>query len=771
MSADSPKPSPLLVPILLIFALAVLFFLAALVLFVTKTPTSEVATNTPVFVTITSAPSLTPSNTSTITLTPRPTWTLRPSSTATRTPLPTDTATPTLIKTITPAKPAQYNTFYQLKPWTLSEQTNAIELMQANTVLKPTNANFQALAYAESEAILRFPEALEASSWEWDRAYNWVRINNPNGIASYSDLFEAAITSGQVRVSDLPTWFATHETRLALNVASQTPMPGELSRALLELTGAGSAYLWLVETPTGTTIYPLFNDIDYEQPHTNNYSYADFTADAAPDVVFFRQSTPGSTTFFPPRIFDLSGSPPTELSIQDQPPMDFGLEPSTSTQVVSSTMQGSTFRMTSLLMPSCPAYASQDYIWQAGSFSVTPFAYSLEPVFDLRAYCEDVLDTATASWGPNAAITVAEAMLEIWPPELDTQGHPYPPDAYDQLRYRLGILYALANKPDDSVRILNEIVNEPIVPDSSWVTPSNDFLRVYQRPEDLLLACQQAQYCNLHDALITMIQYSNTDDPAMALQFLQSHGLVTRSSGWLDFDGDGVDERWIVIQPKPGAKLEYWILSQAEAGTQATFVKGLEPGDGLPYPHEPAGTVPVWQFEPRIGFILKRLPETREAYVEWVDVEYARPTVIRDGYIKAVNDLMSGTNPEIVISDLLELYNSPRFKGDCIAFNICDQFHYTMGLTYDLLAQQGNAIDQYLWVWRNYAQSTFTTLARLKLDYFPLPTYTFTPVPTSTTAPTRTPTATRTITPTPTKTATFTASPSPTGTSSPTATH
>ncbi len=266
----------------------------------------------------------------------------------------------------------------------------------------------------------------------------------------------------------------------------------------------------------------------------------------------------------------------------------------------------------------------------------------------------------------------------------------------------------------------------------------------------------------------TMVAYSQASDPAQALQYLQSHGLVTRSSGWFDFDSDGEDERWMVIQPKPEAKLEYWILAQGTAGVQAVFVKGLEPGDGLPYEHEPAGTVPVMQFEPRIGFILQRVPETGEAYIEWVDVEYARPTVILDGYIQSVNELMTGTDPAIVLEKLLELYNSPRFKGDCIAFIICDQFHYTMALTYDLLGQQGNAIDQYLWVWRNYTQSPFSLLPRLKLDYFPLPTYTFTPVPTNTKAPTFTPTSTRTITPTPTPSATFTASPTATETPTPT---
>ncbi len=771
MANGSSKSAPLLYFVLIFFGLAVLMFVVMSARYFSRPAANPTPTNSPVFVTLTASSTQTPSATSTITLTPRPTWTLRPSSTATQTPLPTNTTTPTLIRTITPAKPAQYNTFYELKPWDLSQQSLTIEQLAANTILKPSNAAFQALAYSESEGILRFPQSLEATSWQWDRAYNFLRINDPLGITLYSDLIESAITSGQVRAADLPTWFNTYETRITLEVAPLPPQPGELGRELIELKAEGSAYLWLVESPTGTNIYPLLNDVDYTLPHQNAFSYADLTDDTAPELVIYRAQTPGSTLLVPPHIFNLTALPPLELPQQEQVPMDFDLEPDTDVEVISDTVDIGTLRVTSVLLPACPAYVSQDYTWEDIRFMVAPLSYKLVPVYDLRAYCEDVLAAATAGWGPEAALTVATTMLEIWPPETDTAGHPYPDDAYDQLRYQIGVLYALADQPSEAINMMSEIINTPVVPDSSWVTPAEEFLRIYQQPPDLLSACQTAQYCNLHDALITMVQYSSTDDPSQALQYLQANGLTTRSSGLTDFDADGQQERWMVIQPKPGAKLEYWILSRMQSGVQAVFVKVLEPGETLPYLHEPAESIPVYEFELHQGFILERLPDSLEAYIKWVDVEYARPTIILDGYNQAMQDLMSGTDPSIVLASLLDIYSSPRFKGDCIAFNICDQFHYTLALTYDLLGQQGNAIDEYLWVWRNYGASPYATMARLKLDYFPLPTYTRSPVPTGTKAPTRTPTPT---TQTPTSTASYTPSmtptPTPTATSTDTAT-
>ncbi len=767
MSTGSSKPSPYLIPVLVFFILAILVFLGVLINYFTHPtpslrPTVIVGSATP-----TAIISPTPSTTSTITLTPRPTWTLRPSSTSTLTPTSTNTTTPTLIRTITPAKPANFNDRYELKPWDLAQQDRTIELLKANALLKPSEAAFRALAFVEGEAYLRFPQALESTSWRWDRAFNLLRINDPQGIKLYSDLISSGITSGQVRASDLPAWFALYETRLDLQISSLDPQPGELGRELVELIGNGTAYLWLIETPAGTSIYPLLNDLNFDQPHENTYLYDDLTGDTTPELVIYRNTDPNGTSLVEPHIFDLSVIQPVELPIQDQIPVDFGVSIQMTAEKVAGIQGENQLQVTYTLLPACPAYVSQQYQWNGSEFTVTPLDYKLVPSPDNLAFCAVVLDQAISNWGPEAAINVASAMLELWPPETDTQGHPFPPDAYDQLRFRLAVLYALADQPDEAIRIMSEIISTPIVSDSEWVTPAEQFIRLYSSPADVFTACQQTPFCNLRDALRTSVQNSTTKDPALAIQYLQNHGVTIRSSGLLDFDGDGQIEHWLIIQPKPENKLEFWILNpMPDEQIQAVFVQVLEAGTFLPYIHEPAGSIPVIEFELQKGFIFKHITGSGEAYIQWVDVEFARPSIIQDGYIGAVNSLFDGAEPMTIRGKLLELYNSPRFKGDCIAFNICDQFHYALALANDLAGEQGSAIDEYLWVWRNYGSSPFTTMARLKLDYFPLPTYTRTPIPTNTVAPTRTPTLspTPTLTRTPTATRTPTSTPTPTNT-------
>ena len=156
MSTGSSKPSPYLIPVLIFFILAILLFLGMLINYFTHPAPGLNPTIIPVSITPTAIISPTPSNTSTVTLTPRPTWTLRPSSTSTLTPSPTNTTTPTLIRTITPAKPANFNDRYELKPWDLAQQGRTIELLKANTILKPSDSAFHALALAEGEAYISF---------------------------------------------------------------------------------------------------------------------------------------------------------------------------------------------------------------------------------------------------------------------------------------------------------------------------------------------------------------------------------------------------------------------------------------------------------------------------------------------------------------------------------------------------------------------------------------------------------------------------------------
>lgn len=478
MAAGTSKRIPLIYFLMAALILAVLLFSGAMINFIANPPTTPTATS--IYVTSTLIPTFTATSTttSTITPTPRPTWTLRPSSTVTITPTPSPTSTSTLIRTITPARPAQYNDRYRLKTWELSDATRTIELLKASTTLNKLNIWYRALAYAEGEFILRFPQALNVTPWRWDQAYNLARLLDPRAMLLYAGLIQSAIASEQVRSSDLPSWFSLYETRLTLQISPLPPQPGELGRQLIEITGVGSIYLWLVENPAGTSVYPLYNDFDFDHPHENTSFYNDLTGDGSPELVIYRTVTPGSSQVTLPHIFDLSHSPPVELTLQQQLPIDFGMEPHTEAEAISNETGGSDLSMTSLLFPACPTTITQVYHWNGQQFEAYPLQYKLVPPSGLLAYCEIVLNEASAGWGPEASVTIATPLLAVWPPQADINNHPYPADAYDGLRYRLAIEYALAGQQTEAVSFMSDIVNAPSSPIRPGSTLPNNSYRL-----------------------------------------------------------------------------------------------------------------------------------------------------------------------------------------------------------------------------------------------------------------------------------------------------
>ena len=118
-----------------------------------------------------------------------------------------------------------------------------------------------------------------------------------------------------------------------------------------------------------------------------------------------------------PHIYDLSVSPPLELAIQDQFPVDFGLEPQTSAEVLTSPANVNVLQWIFTIQPACPAHVTQEYSWMEDRFLPSTLHYELNPVRDLGAYCEEVLNQASRGWGPDEAIVIANSMLEIWPPD------------------------------------------------------------------------------------------------------------------------------------------------------------------------------------------------------------------------------------------------------------------------------------------------------------------------------------------------------------------
>ena len=89
------------------------------------------------------------------------------------------------------------------------------------------------------------------------------------------------------------------------------------------------------------------------------------------------------------------------------------------------------------------------------------------------------------------------------------------------------------------------------------------------------------------------------------------------------------------------------------------------------------------------------------------------PNKFQDGLNAAKLDLFTGTSPELVLDDLLALQESPGLL--CRSTWSCDEYYYLVGLAAELAGKRNVAVEYYLKLWRDYSNSPYTTMARLKL--------------------------------------------------------
>lgn len=719
--------------------------------------------------TLTQAPSPTssPTLTSTPTRTPRPTWTLEPTSTSTQTftPAPTGTATP--LPTLTPATPYKYNNFYKLSTWAPDQANLMVEQLQSypdalfpepKDHQNPTYlANFTYATIAQREALLRFPSSAYAPAWRWSLAYNLARIDDIQAGAQYATLITEGLNSRHANLTSLPAWFSQQEPHLKLSLTPLTPMPGYLSSQVVFIQGNGGTFLWLLETPNGFQAHMLDSRFDFSHPIDSHFFTGDLTQDGSTDITIFYSPSPDNLVFTTPRVFNLSRIPPVELAFQPTLLLNIGVDYKNDWSI-----QGNQLRFTGSLFPSCPLQIQRTYHWNGSLLEAANPQFQIHPDPSLLSECQMDIDHSALFWGPDVTAQLMEPLATPWPPKTDTHGHPYPIDAHDEWIYQMGIEYALAGKQDQAVQKLTTVIKEPIIPESRWIIPANQFLQAYQKPDGLYRACIQAAPCDPHRALQQVVYTIPLSDYGSIPMILERFGVAQRSSGFFDFENDGETERWILVRHRPQDKLEFWILFRRPDRIQAVFVDTVDTSNPAPRYHDPAEKPPIIQIKTKQGFIVHRIPGTQEAYLTYVTVAFTPTTFTIDTLDNAQNALFSGTNPAQVRDTLVQLQDASKFN--CLNYRICDRFTYILGLANELSGHPQDAIDAYLLLWRSQPSSPFTIMARLKLQAIPL----------SSPTPTRTPTGTQSVTPNPspatTGTPTMTSTITPSGTVSVTVT-
>jgi hypothetical protein len=722
---------------------------------VTQTPTAS-ATFTP-----TPAVTLTPS----ITPTPRPTFTPTPSLTPTETTTPTITPTPTGPPFPTQARPIPGFLGYKLQPWSPDQAQQLIDLLEyypnrlSTNARGPDNAGFYEsftyAALAEQEALLRFPDAPQVKKWRWNLAYDLARTGNSQALDRYADLIVKALNQGEITPPGLSAWFHAQEPRLSLYLIQLKPPAGFTGSYLLEIRSQGSAYIWLLENQGHYSASVLANNFDFIHGTQSTSLLSDLTGDGIEEVAFYTTNQPGDFQLHPPQVFDLSQPTAEPLSFRpSQATTDIGMDFNNHWVIVKNDAGQNALQFQTDVFPACPVTIERTYQWNGEFFELTKEQYNVKTGLTNLSLCHFIVDHAAVNWGPEAAIQIMEKLLPGWPPAQDEQGNPYPTDARDEWRYRLGIYHALIGSMTAATRYMTDIVNNPVTVESRWIEPAKAFLSTYQRPDDIYRACTQAVNCDPAEALQLLIKQMPAKEQQDIMSYLAQNGVSLRATGTFDFNADGITERWFTVRHRPGEKLEFWILEQDQYGVQAVRVDTIESDlPSITYDNNKQDPPVIW-LDSAIAFTFQRDPDSGEIYITHFIPPSTYPDRFKPAVVKARQALIDGKSPAEVKADLVALQTYPGLL--CRATYSCDLYYYLLGLSSELAGDPRGAVDAYVRLWSDYSQSPLTLMARIKLQG---PAVLITPTPTSGTG-------TLTITPTPgntnTPTPTFTVTPSPT---------
>lgn len=762
--------------IIFIFLLTLIFLVSAYPVLLAPPPTTTAT------VTNTRLPTITPTPTqptATITPTPTITFTPRPSLTPTFTPTPSRTASPTVTPTpagpptLTPARPVADNDAYSLQTWTPREADYAAQLLLNYPNLlgerargEDNAAYYAAYTYSISalrEALLRFPRATEAVEWRWQLAYSLALTGDATAGEAFAELIAGGLNSQETDPEDLGDWFHSREPRLDLDIRPLEPLSGYLSAYLVQIKGPGGAFIWLRQTSSAYQAEVLFSGFDFVHNPAYDFTIGDLTglpeAPTPAEVVVYPITPPEDLSLNAPLVFSLEQVPAVQLPFQPSAMrLPVGASYQARWEVVRLQEQRAALRFSARVFPACPVDVQRDYSWDGSAFRGWSPSYWPRPSQATLYACASVVDHASQHWGPEATARVLRAILPLWPPASDANGQAYPSDSQAEIRFRLGIQQALIGQADNAQDSINMAI---AVGTRNWRQEAIRFQQEYTGENGLYAACVAVTACDPEAALLQLVDKLPASELVRIDEIFTQAGVSVRASGYFDFDGDDLRERWITIRHRPLEKLRLYVIAQSRNQVRLIPLGTLD--NNLPefsYLNEDQvppvvlvdGGVQAWR--------MLRDEGSANPVFEPVQLAKEYPNRFNDAVQAIEDEFWAGGDPFTARTALNALADYPGLT--CTATFTCDHYYYMLGLTNELYGDDILAVEAYLVLWRDYARSPYTTLARLKLAGLALPVG-----PTATVTPTITPTTSGTP---PTPTASSTASTPTTGATTPTPT-
>jgi hypothetical protein len=657
---------------------------------------------------------------------------------------PTATIPPIPIPTLLPITVAPDSRSYRLVQWTPEMAEGLIRLMENYPdTLSYIERGYHDSSYIEAfhyatwagyEALLRYPDHPRAENWKWwlgnDIAWSYQFTYGGQAGDYYANLIGAGLKSGEVTIDSLRDWIFTKDPTSQTELIRLDAPEGFTHSYVLQFN---SLYLWILENPDEFQVYPLVDNFYY---YPNKFEIQDLTGDNAKEFIvsFFRDTNfvSGVSEAF---VFDLSRVPYQKLSFISTLYGSSSLQDSKrwigyDWSILPSAGDGSVFQLREEYLLSCPIYRLEDYRWNGNWFALEKVHFQFEVTnSDSLQYCGQLLLGNSFLFAePEEVLSLFESLLPYWP-ILDSYLES-PDDAKDELRFRLGVLHALASDKDKAIDYFNGIVQSPSVYSSSWIDPSKEFLSIYTAPDQIYRACISTSACNPKFAIEQLVTGMDSKDYLSVVGRLKALGVNVLDTSLYDFDHDKSPEIWFTVRIPRTGDIEFWIISQSSNGVIAQFVTNVS---------TKSPNLSVSQLDPGTSMIqidkkqLHVFYPSQDGGLDFYEAGQAENTLpdilVRRIFEQYRRDLYDGKNPKEVQESLLALQKHPDFicdpkltEDNSFKYwdfpypNYCAAFLYTMGLTYELSGDAQKATEIYWQLWHDFPESPYALMAQYKLE-------------------------------------------------------
>ena len=673
-----------------------------------------------------------------------------PSSTSTNadrvrnTPTPRPTKTRTPVPTFTPeTPPVKQNESYTLQEWTPAQADLLIDQIASHMVAIENDpeymsvygysaymSKFEYLAFAEKEALFRFPNSQQGERWQWDLCYNlalsypYAESTDAPELMCYSKIIENGLNLGQTTIPQISNWFYEHESRFSFEIETITPPPGYNASYIIILEN--NAVLLLLEQDGVFNVTGLMSSMFFFRESGVKYQLVDLTGDNFPELVLYfgRSYCCGAMSF--QFVYDLSLGNPKQLTfvnfygVQSYVSSDYD---SYITPLTDSAKPGLLFKShySDPLEQPCHFRKYDKYYWNSYQFELFETWLGIDPPskYDDKELCQFAINLAS---NPDELSVIVNSIQQIRTPNFL---------AYREvIFFHLGEYYAQLGNWNKAAEYFSLVGAEPGDSKSEWKKSAQLFLENYQTENNFYRVCSKISRCNVTNAFKKFVENTKPEAFPLINEGLKKVGVSIKANGIFDFDGDETFEQWLVIQHPGKQTREFWILVKGATKIYALFVTETTVNNPNISTFLTIGgkyTFELGSQNEQTLYSLETLAISGQPYIlpaktPW-NLDYYPNQKLYNAqafWTQMIDDIagkvLAGTDLAQANQILLELENSKEYG--CKTYQ-CDQLYYLLGLINELMGDKQTAVNAYLQLWRNYPDSPYTIMARSKLEAIP----------------------------------------------------